>query len=323
MQHLDQQVWQQALSWCRAGETLWLCTVLASYGSSPRPPGAMLAALPDGRSIGSLSGGCVEEDFLQRLHNGEFNTAVQVLRYGESSDERERLRLPCGGILEVLIERLQPNSANRQQLTRLVQALQGQQRLMRVIDLDSAEHQLQPDPGQGQRVERDGAVIRLRLGPSQRLLIAGISPIAVICAEFAKSLGFEVIVCDPREEALASFAVEGVEVLPLLPSVYIANGGCHGATAVVALTHDPRIDDLAMIEAVRTDAYYIGVMGSERTSAARAERLLRSGGLSEMQVRRIRMPIGLAIGSRTPAEIALAVLADVLRVQNGRARDAL
>lgn len=323
MQHLDQQVLQQALSWCRAGETLWLCTVLASYGSSPRPPGAMLAALPDGRSIGSLSGGCVEEDFLQRLHNGEFNTAVQVLRYGESSDERERLRLPCGGILEVLIERLQPHSANRQQLTRLVQALQGQQRLMRVIDLDSAEHQLQPDPGQGQRVERDGAVIRLRLGPSQRLLIAGISPIAVICAEFAKSLGFEVIVCDPREEALASFAVEGVEVLPLLPSVYIANGGCHGATAVVALTHDPRIDDLAMIEAVRTDAYYIGVMGSERTSAARAERLLRSGGLSEMQVRRIRMPIGLAIGSRTPAEIALAVLADVLRVQNGRARDAL
>jgi xanthine dehydrogenase accessory factor len=301
MQHLDQQVLQQALSWCKAGETLWLCTVLASYGSSPRPPGAMLAALSDGRSIGSLSGGCVEEDFLRRLQKGEFDISVQVIRYGESSDERARLRLPCGGILDVLIERLQPNSVNRHQLTRLVQVLQDQQRLLRVIDLDSAEHRLLPDPGQGERVERDGSVIRLRLGPSQRLLIAGISPISVICAEFAKSLGFEVIVCDPREEALASFAVDGVEVLPLLPSVY----------------------DLAMIEAVRTDAYYIGVMGSERTSAARAERLLRSGGLSEAQIGRIHMPIGLAIGSRTPAEIALAVLADVLRVQNGRSRDAL
>jgi xanthine dehydrogenase accessory factor len=283
----------------------------------------MLAALSDGRSIGSLSGGCVEEDFLRRLQKGEFDISVQVIRYGESSDERARLRLPCGGILDVLIERLQPNSVNRHQLTRLVQVLQDQQRLLRVIDLDSAEHRLLPDPGQGERVERDGSVIRLRLGPSQRLLIAGISPISVICAEFAKSLGFEVIVCDPREEALATFAVDGVEVLPLLPSVYIANGGCHGATAVVALTHDPRIDDLAMIEAVRTDAYYIGVMGSERTSAARAERLLRSGGLSEAQIGRIHMPIGLAIGSRTPAEIALAVLADVLRVQNGRSRDAL
>jgi xanthine dehydrogenase accessory factor len=108
-----------------------------------------------------------------------------------------------------------------------------------------------------------------------------------------------------------------------LPSTFIASGGCHAATAVVALTHDPRIDDLAMIEAVRTEAFYIGVMGSRRTSDTRATRLMRSGGLSQVEIERIHMPIGLDLGSKTPAEIALAVMADVLRVYHGKSRDAL
>ena len=146
---------------------------------------------------------------------------------------------------------------------------------------------------------------------------------SVVCAQFAQALGFEVIVCDPREEAHAGFEVPGVEVRQELPSLFIAADGCHTATAVVALTHDPRIDDLAMIEAVRTPAFYIGVMGSRRTSAARAERLRRSGGLSEAEIARLQMPIGLALGSKTPAEIALAVMADVVRVYRGRPRDAL
>ncbi|MNY53651.1 hypothetical protein D3C86_1894240 [compost metagenome] len=105
--------------------------------------------------------------------------------------------------------------------------------------------------------------------------------------------------------------------------MFIAAGGCHAATAVVALTHDPRIDDLAMIEAVRTPAFYIGVMGSRQTSRVRAERLRRAGGLSEDEVARLHMPIGLALGSKTPAEIALAVMADIVRVLRGRSRAAL
>ena len=181
------------------------------------------------------------------------------------------------------------------------------------------------DDGLGPRVveQIERAFVHLRIGPAARLLIAGMSPVSVACAEFARTLGFEVILCDPREEAFAGVELPGIEIKRVLPSVFISAGGCHAATAVVALTHDPRIDDLAMMEAVSTSAFYIGVMGSLQTSKLRAERLRRIGWLSDKQIARLHMPIGLALGSKTPAEIALAVMADIIRVQRGRSRDAI
>ncbi|MGR4066493.1 XdhC family protein [Billgrantia sp. C5P2] len=327
MQHLDLEVIESGIRWSRMGETLWLCTVLATYGSSPRAPGSLLVACRDGRHAGSLSGGCVEEDFLSRLGAGDFQAPLQVVRYGESSDDQQRLKLPCGGILEVLIERLPATSGTWQHLAALQEALHGQQRLIREVDLTTGEVDLQTEapPGGSRdqerpRVERQGERVRIRIGPSLRLVIAGVSPVSVACAEFARTLGFEVVVCDPREEEIETFSVAGVERRPVLPSMYLAGEGCHASTAVVALTHDPRIDDLAMIEAVRTPAFYIGAMGSRQTSAARAERLLRSGGLSSEEIARIHMPIGLDIGSKTPAEIALSVMADIVRVYHGKPR---
>jgi xanthine dehydrogenase accessory factor len=165
--------------------------------------------------------------------------------------------------------------------------------------------------------------VRIRVGAAQRLLLAGYSSVAQACAEFAVGLGFEVILCDPRDEVLEGVVLENVEIRRQLPSVFIADGGCHSDTAVVALTHDPRIDDLAMMEAVRTDAFYIGVMGSMQTSQKRFERLRRIGGLGDAELARIHAPIGLNLGSKTPAEIALAVLADILRIRSGIAREKL
>lgn len=326
MQHLDVQVIEQALAWARAGETVWLCTVLATFGSSPREPGSMLAARRDGRHIGSLSGGCVEEDFLERLQHGAFDRCVTTLRYGDpEGPQGSRITLPCGGILKVLIERLSPDMATLTQLEILRSTLLGQRHLIRCVDLENGEAHFLEDDGVGPRVVQDieRERVQIRIGPATRLIIAGVSPVSVACAEFARTLGFEVIVCDPREEACAGFNVPGIEVRSVLASQFIASGTCHAATAIVALTHDPRIDDLAMMEAVRTPAFYIGVMGSRQTSRARAERLRRSGGLSDDEIARLHMPIGLALGSKTPAEIALAVMADILRVHRGRPRDAL
>ncbi|WP_217473923.1 XdhC family protein [Stutzerimonas stutzeri] len=326
MQHLDLQVIEQALSWSRAGEVVWLCTVLATFGSSPREPGSLLAARRQGGHIGSLSGGCVEEDFLERLQAGEFECAVTTLRYGDPSGPTgPRISLPCGGILKVLVERLPADAATWDQLECLRATLLGQRHLIRRVDLRTGQTQLCEDDGLGPCVVEavDGHSIQIRVGPAARLIIAGISPVSIICAQFARALGFEVIVCDPREEVHAGFDGAGVEVRLQLPSQFIAADGCHRATAIVALTHDPRIDDLAMIEAVRTPAFYIGVMGSQRTSAARAERLRRSGGLSEADIARLHMPIGLALGSKTPAEIALAAVADIVRVYRDRPRGAL
>ncbi|NVF14014.1 XdhC family protein [Vreelandella maris] len=326
MQHLDRQVIEQALTWCQEGKTVWLCTVLATFGSSPRAPGSWMAVDQAGKHIGSLSGGCVEEDFIQRLREGEFDRTITITRYGDSEDAQSaHITLPCGGLLDILIERLPSTSDTREHLTTLLATLDGHYQLIRNVDVSTGTHGFSEDASLGPRVVQQKAqghdqptMIQMRIAPARRLIIAGISAISAPCAAFAVTLGFEVIVCDPDEAACADFSVPGVEVKALLPSRYIASGVCHSATAVVALTHDPRIDDLAMIEAVRTPAFYIGVMGSRRTSTARAERLIRSGGLTEAQIDRLHMPIGLALGSKTPAEIALAVMADIVRVQHGK-----
>jgi len=323
MQHLDLQVVRQALQWSGQGQRVWLCTVLFTYGSAPRAPGSLLAVNARGQWVGSLSGGCVEEDFLARVGEGEFTGPVAVVRYGDGSDTRSSIRLPCGGVLDVLVENLSPDCDVQAHLRALESALLGQRRLLREVDLRDGMRRLSDDHEQGPRVIHDQARVHLRVGAAQRLLLAGYSSVAHFCAEFGKGLGFEVILCEPRDEVLDGVELDGIEIRRELPSVFIANGGCHRDTAVVALTHDPKIDDLAMLEAVRTEAFYIGVMGSRTTSEKRRERLQRIGRLGEEELGRIHAPIGLNLGSKTPAEIALAVLADVLRTRSGIARGAL
>ncbi|MBL7249563.1 XdhC family protein [Alloalcanivorax marinus] len=321
MQPLDLQVIEQALAWAGDGHPVWLCTVLSTYGSAPRSPGAMLVARADGAHVGSLSGGCVEEEFLEGLARNDFPAPAQVVRYGQSEDERQRLQLPCGGSLLVLVERRPATPDWIEHLTTLRYTLLGQHRRVRHIDLTRGTLDLSPDQG-GEAARLLGERVEIRIGPVLRLLLAGVSPVARVCAGFAVELGCEVIACDPREDK-QGLLTDDITVRPVMPSEFIAAGGCHETTAVVALTHDPRIDDLALMEAVRTPAFYIGAMGSQRTSERRAERLRRIGGLTREQIERIHMPIGLNLGSKTPAEIALAVMADILRVYRGKRRDAL
>lgn len=319
MKQLDLQVIQQARQWVAEGHPIWLCTVLSTFGSAPRGPGAMLVCRENGQYRGSLSGGCVEEDFLERVASEFFEPINQVVRYGEGGFA-PNLALPCGGVLDVLIEYLLPGEAVQQHLARIEQAFAGAALLSREVWLGGREHGIGVAAMNAPRVKVDGEHISLRIGAVQRIILAGLSPVAEFCASFAVALGYEVIVCDPRTELLAGFSLPGVEVHEVLPAVFIAGGGCHAATAVVALTHDPRLDDLTLLEAVRTEAFYIGAMGSRRTSDKRFERLSRIGGLDDRTLQRIHAPIGLHLGSKTPAEIAMAVMADILRVSNGVAR---
>lgn len=324
MKPLDVQVVEQALAWLELGQPVWLCTVLATFGSAPREPGSMLVASPSGAFCGSLSGGCVEEDFLQRLAAGEFTPASQVVRYGEGG-LAPTVALPCGGSLDVLLEHFAANEPARAHFVALRRALLGDRPVSRHISLGNGEPSLDDIRRHAPRVSRDQDHICINVGPCTRLIVAGVSPVAEYCIDFAQALGFEVIVCDPRPEHLAWLQgkVPVDKLLEVLPAVFIAGGGCHQATAVVALTHDPRLDDLTLMEAVRTQAFYIGAMGSARTSEKRRERLARIGRLSPEQLARVHAPIGLNLGSKTPAQIALAVMADIVRQANGVARECL
>lgn len=320
MKQLDLQVIEQARAWVAQGRAIWLCTVMATFGSAPRGPGAMLVCLSSGEHCGSLSGGCVEDDFLEKVGEDFFRPMSQVVRYGEGGLTPTRA-LPCGGALDVLVEYLAPDAQSAAHLEAIEHAFAGAALITRRVLLGSEHRSITPAGMNTPRVEVDAEQVAIRIGAVQRLLLAGLSPVAEFCASFAVALGYEVILCDPRQEALTGFSMAGVEVLEVLPAVYIAGGGCHAATAVVALTHDPRLDDLTLLEAVRTPAFYIGAMGSLRTSAKRFERLARIGGLDDATLQRIHAPIGLRLGSKTPAEIAMAVMADILRVSNGIARN--
>ncbi|MEX2475987.1 XdhC family protein [Marinobacter sp.] len=324
MQSLDHRVIEQAISWLANGRTVWLCTVLSTFGSSPREPGSLMVATSDGDHVGSLSGGCVEEDFLERLAAGGYELPAMIVSYGAPADgmENARIRLPCGGVLDVLVERLPANPGNQAHLEQVHRALSGERELLRLVALTDGQAWLESAEPTGPKVLREeGAeIVGIRIGPVAKLILAGYSTVAEACASFAISLGYQVVLCDPRDEVTRGLTLpQGVEFIPQLPSLYIASpGACTPSTAVVAVTHDPRIDDLAMMVAVKTSASYIGVMGSRRTSQARAERLRRTGGLSDTEIERIHMPIGLDLGSKTPAEIALAIMADIVRVRRGR-----
>ncbi|BFN14196.1 XdhC family protein [Marinobacter sp. RI1] len=326
MQNLDYRVIQQAIDWLEQGHTIWLCTVLSTFGSSPREPGAMMVAKGDGAHVGSLSGGCVEEDFLDRLMQGEYTLSSVVIRYGGASEENRNpsVKLPCGGALEVLVEKRSPESPFVDQLRTLLNGLSNGEALEREVDLARGSASLNPVDDHGSRVvwEQGSETIKIVVAPVAQLILAGYSTVADACARFALGLGYEVVLCDPREDIAGTLDLpEGVEFIAQLPSVYLGKDGvCTPSTAVVATTHDPRIDDLAMMAAVKTPAGYIGVMGSMRTSKARAERLRRSGGLTEAEIQRIHMPVGLDIGSKTPAEIALSIMADVVRARRQLSR---
>lgn len=322
MKQLDLQVIQQARAWLAQGRGVWLCTVLSTYGSAPRGPGAMLVTLSTGEHCGSLSGGCVEDDFLERVAADYFARINQVVRYGEGG-LAPTLALPCGGALDVLVEYLTPDAEAQEHLALVEQAFGGGSLVSRQVRPGANQRRIRPGHMSDARVQVSDEEICIRMGAVQRLVLAGSSPVAEFCASFAQALGYEVILCEPRPEVLARLNMPGVEVREVLPAVFIAEGGCHAATAVVALTHDPRLDDLTLLEAVRTQAFYIGAMGSMRTSQKRFERLARIGGLNEQTLQRIHAPIGLRLGSKTPAEIALAVMADIVRSANGIERSSL
>ncbi|TBU97500.1 XdhC family protein [Phytopseudomonas dryadis] len=325
MKQLDLQVIQQARTWLARGEPVWLCTVISTFGSAPRGPGAMLVARCDGAFCGSLSGGCVEEDFLERVSSRSFLERNQVVRYG-AGGLAPTLALPCGGVLDILVEYIEPaDEADEadEQLAWVERALNGGELLIRDVYLGSSQRHCRPGAMDDPRIQQADDKVSIRVGAILRVILAGWSPVAEFCASFALALGYEVILCDPRPEAIASLALPGVDVREVLPARFIAEGGGHSATAVLALTHDPRLDDLTLLEAVRSNAFYIGAMGSRRTSDNRLERLSRIGGLGAQQLQRIHAPIGLQLGSKSPAEIAIAVMADVLRVANGRNRHEL
>lgn len=315
MRAIDQEVLEAAKCWLEDGEDTWLCTIVAAVGSSPRPVGSMLACNGAGAQCGSLSGGCIEDDLLERVRSGNMpDVPAQIIEYGVSAEENERLGLPCGGRLQVLLQRL--GQADAQWLDRALAALAARECIRREVTLASGACRVQPARAFAPLVVTVERVVQ-SLGPRQRMLLVGAGQLSQSLAELALAMDYEVLVSDPRPAPREQWAGPPVPLLAGMPDDAVREHITDPHAIVITLTHDPRIDDMALMEALNSPAWYVGALGSRRTTDKRLERL-RQLGFSDSQLDALHAPVGLDIGSKTPLEIAVAIMAQLTSLQRRR-----
>jgi xanthine dehydrogenase accessory factor len=339
MENLDVMVLRTLRDWRVAGKRALLATVVRTWGSSPRPVGSIMALCEDGAVVGSVSGGCIEDDLIYRhtqayakeravsqsgavSANGASPTggaapamptgAPSFTKYGITADEAHRFGLPCGGTLELLLE-FDPDA---QALSQLVSALESGQLMQRHVRLSDGAVTLQPSASPSELTVNDTVLINT-FGPEYRMLLIGAGQLTEYLATMALFSGFAVTVCDPREEYRGAWHVPNVKIESAMPDDVVTAFKPDARSCVVALTHDPKLDDLALLEALKTDAFYVGAIGSRRNNEARHQRMIDHFEQTAISLQKLRGPIGIYIGSKTPPEIAVSVMAEILAVKNG------
>ncbi len=312
MDTTDIEVLAAAVKWSAEGRRAMLATVVHTWGSAPRPPGSMMIIRSDGHVKGSVSGGCIEDDLIRKVQAGEgVQDFPQTLVYGLAADEAHRFGLPCGGTLKLVVEPVTPTSG----LAELLAALRRGQLIQRRLDLHDGTVRLAPADKAGPLQYDDHYLITTH-GPQFRLVIIGAAQVSRYVANIALSLNYEVIICDPREEYLDEWDIPGVQLSREMPDDLILRLELDPHCAVLTLTHDPKLDDMALLEALKSSAMYVGALGSRRNNERRRERLALFD-LSPAQIGKLRGPVGLYLGSRTPPEIAVSIMAEITAVRNG------
>jgi len=312
MDSVDLDVLKRSASWLDDGRRVLLVTVVKTWGSSPRPEGAMLAVRDDGQVVGSVSGGCIEDDIVDRTRRaGRTQANCEAVTYGVSADEARRFGLPCGGTIQLVVEPLTRDSGIRA----LLREIEAGHLISRRLDIPTGEATLHPALAVD-GLSFDGKTLVTVHGPRYRMLVIGASQLSKYLAQIAVGLDYQVTICDPREEYTETWDIPGVALVRTMPDDTVRAMQLDERCAVVALTHDPKLDDLALMEALKSPAFYVGALGSRANNAKRRERLLEFD-VSPGEIARLHGPVGLYIGSRTPPEIAVSILAEITAVKNG------
>lgn len=311
MDSLDLQVLQQARDWRAQGRAAWLVTVIETWGSAPRPPGALLAMRDDGLVAGSVSGGCVEDDLIDRVRHGERVAKPSLITYGVTKEEAARFGLPCGGNLRLVQEPL----ADTGWVDEILERTARHELVARTLDLETGAVAIEP-AARGEAFQFDGKRLRALFGPRWRLLIVGAGQLSRAVAQMALMLDFEVICCDPREEYHLTWDIPNTTFSKAMPDDLVVELQLDPHSAVVAVTHDPKLDDMVLLEALKSPAFYVGALGSRGNTAKRKERLALFD-LSPAEIGRLHGPIGLDLGGKSPAEIAVSIVAEIVAVKNG------
>lgn len=303
-----------ALLWLEQGRRVWLCTIVETWGSSPRPAGSWLAVSDTGQWSGSVSGGCLEEDLLRRTVENGSDYPV-VIDYGITDNDRDDFRLPCGGRIRLLVEPFSNNGSAIEHVGQLAEALHDRVPVVRRVNLQGTATLESAASAARPGIVFNGGELLHTLQPECRLLLVGAGEVARYVAEFATAADFTVTLCEPRDTFASGWAHDHLPLDRRLPDDLITESFRDSWCGVLALAHDPRIDDMGLLAALQSPAFYVGAMGSKQTSEARRERL-ESLGLEAATVRRLRAPIGINIPSKTPAEIAISVVADLIEARH-------
>lgn len=312
MDSVDLQVLKSARDWVNAGRRVVMATVIRTWGSAPRPIGALTAIRDDGMVVGSVSGGCIEDDMIAQVRAGEIvGERPSTTRYGVSAEEARRFGLPCGGTLELVLEPLSRASG----LDELLARIERHELVTRRLDMETGQATVGPAKWSDQ-LAFDGRALVTVHGPRWRLLIIGAGQLSQYLAQMAQGLDYQVTVCDPREEYADGWGVPDVELRRGMPDEVVTEMNLDGHSAVVTLTHDPKLDDMALLEALKSPAFYIGAIGSRKNNDARRRRLADFD-LSQDEIARLHGPVGLSLGAKTPPEIAIAILAEMTAIRNG------
>lgn len=309
MQAEHEDILQAALTAAGEGKRLCLISVMETFGSSPRPVGSLLAVADSGEFWGSVSGGCIEEELLAQLAS-DWPERASVLLYGEDEEERARLQLPCGGCMTLY---LQPVAETL--LAQALNALKERQTIVLLSTLTTGDCSIELCDAQ-QDPTWDGERWLNVLGPRWQLYIVGAGPIAQYLVQLAQLVNIRCAVIDPRPEYAEQWQSAWAPIYREYPDDVFMAEGIDEHCFIATVSHDPKIDDLAIMYALRSKAAYVGAMGSVRTSAKRRERLEEHFSFSEQELYSLKAPIGLDIHSKTPAEIAVSILADLIAVKN-------
>jgi xanthine dehydrogenase accessory factor len=312
MDSVDLEVLKSSARWLEQGHRALLVTVVKTWGSSPRPEGAMLAVRDDGLVVGSVSGGCIEDDLIDRVRQRGIEQSVpEAVKYGITAEEAHRFGLPCGGTIQLVLEPLSKASG----IAELCDAVEEGKLIARRVDMATGTARLGPAQATD-GVDFDGERLLTIHGPRYRMLVIGAGQLSRYLCHIAVGLDYQVTVCDPREEYTDEWDIPGTKIVRTMPDDTVLDMKLDERCAVIALTHDPKLDDLALMEALKTPAFYVGALGSRRNNAARRERL-KEFDLNDTELARLHGPVGIYIGSRTPPEIAVSILAEVTAAKNG------
>ncbi len=306
-----EELLQLATTWLDEGRGVAVSTVMETWGSAPQPVGSKLVVDDTGRFEGSVSGGCVEGAVITESCTAIQTGVHRILEFGVSNDDAWSMGLACGGTIGILVEPVRAASDKHRHINKIVEGVARREGFVRTVDLKSGNDTVLP-LDTNEEIDTQ-TTFREKLIPAPRIIAVGAAHLSQSLSVLAKTAGFGFLIVDPRTAFASDERFPGISLDTRWPDQALKDIGVDGQTAVCALTHDPKLDDPALKIALNSNAFYIGALGSRKTSDARNQRLITDG-IDAQQLDRIRAPIGLTIGAIGAPEIAVAIMAEIIAV---------